>query len=70
MDFGSQEHQLRHASDTLALNANGTLYAPELMREVMDAVKRGNLAVTTVFAMHQEPVPWAQATALVERALS
>ena len=52
MDFGSQEHQLRHASDTLALNANGTLYAPELMREVMDAVKRGNLAVTTVFAMH------------------
>jgi hypothetical protein len=36
----------------------------------MDAVKRENLAVTTVFAMHQEPVPWTQVTGLVERALN
>jgi hypothetical protein len=64
------EHKLLYASDTLALNADGSLYAPELMREVMDAVKRENLAVTTVFAMHQEPVPWTQVTALVERALN
>jgi hypothetical protein len=63
------EHKLLYASDTLALNADGSLYAPELMREVMDAVKRENLEVTTVFAMHQEPVPWAQVTALVEKAL-
>ena len=64
------EHKLLYASDTLALNADGSLYAPELMREVMDAVKRENLAVTTVFAMHQEPVPWTQVTGLVERALN
>jgi hypothetical protein len=64
------EHKLLYASDTLALNADGSLYAPELMREVMDAVKRENLEVTTVFAMHQEPVPWAQVTGLVERALN
>jgi hypothetical protein len=64
------EHKLLYASDTLALNADGSLYAPELMREVMEAVKRENLAVTTVFAMHQEPVPWAQVTTLVERALN
>lgn len=64
------EHKLLYASDTLALNADGSLYAPELMREVMDAVKRENLDVTTVFAMHQEPVPWIQVTALVERALN
>jgi glyoxylase-like metal-dependent hydrolase (beta-lactamase superfamily II) len=64
------EHHLLYASDTLALNADGSLYAPELMREVMEAVKRENLAVTTVFAMHQEPVPWAQVAALVERALN
>jgi hypothetical protein len=64
------EHRLLYASDTLALNADGSLYAPELMREVMDAVKREHLAVTTVFAMHQEPVPWTQVTALVEKALS
>jgi hypothetical protein len=64
------EHKLLYASDTLALNADGSLYAPELMREVMDAVKRENLVVTTVFAMHQNPVPWTQVTALVERALN
>src|SRR6202042_1065731 len=64
------EHKLLYASDTLALNADGSLYAPELMREVMDAVKRENLQVTTVFAMHQEPVPWTQVTTLVERALN
>lgn len=58
------------ASDTLALNSDGSLYAPELMREVMDAVKRENLQLTTVFAMHQEPVPWAKVTALVESALN
>jgi hypothetical protein len=39
------------------------------MREVIEAVKRENIAVTTVFAMHQEPVPWAQVTASVENAL-
>jgi glyoxylase-like metal-dependent hydrolase (beta-lactamase superfamily II) len=64
------EHRLLYASDTLALNADGSLYAPELMREVMDAVQREHLAVTTVFAMHQGPVPWAQVTALVEKALN
>ena len=56
------EQQLLYASDTLALNADGSLYAPELMREVMDAVKREHLRVTTVFAMHQTPVPWTQVT--------
>jgi hypothetical protein len=40
------------------------------MREVMDVVKRENLEVTTVFAVHQEPVPWAKVAALVERALN
>ena len=64
------EYKLLYASDTLALNADGSLYAPELMREVMEAVKRAHLEVTTVFAMHQEPVPWAQVTELVERALN
>jgi hypothetical protein len=64
------EHHLLYASDTLALNADGSLYAPELMREVMDAVQREHLDVTTVFAMHQEPVPWTQVTALVEKALT
>jgi hypothetical protein len=63
------EHQLLYASDTLALNADGSLYDPELMREVIEAVKREKIVVTTVFAMHQEPVPWVQVTASIENAL-
>jgi hypothetical protein len=63
-------HRLLYASDTLALNDDGSLYDPELMREVLDAVKREGLEVITVFAMHQGPLPWAQVTALVEKALS
>jgi hypothetical protein len=61
------EHRLLYASDTLALNQDGSLYDPELMREVLQAVKRANLQVDTVFAMHQGPMPWGQVVALIEK---
>jgi hypothetical protein len=61
------EHHLLYASDTLALNDDGTLYDPELMNEVAQAVKRENLTVDTVFAMHQGPLPWEQVLALIEK---
>ena len=60
-------HKLLYASDTLSLNDDGSLYDPELMREVMQAVKREGLEVTTVFAMHQGPTPWSQVVALVQK---
>jgi hypothetical protein len=60
-------HKLLYASDTLVVNDDGTLYDPELMREVVAAVAREHLEVATVFAMHQTPVPWPQATALVAK---
>jgi hypothetical protein len=59
---------LLYASDTLVLNDNGSLYDPELMREVSDAVTREHLDVTTVFAMHQAPVPWKRVEVLVHAA--
>ena len=62
------EHHILYASDTLALNDDGSLYDPELMREVAAAVKREGLEVTTVFAMHQGPTPWSQVLALVGKA--
>jgi hypothetical protein len=62
------EAHLLYASDTLALNDNGTLYDPELMREVIAAVQREGLEVTTVFAMHQGPMAWKQVVELVEKA--
>ncbi|HEV8042335.1 MAG TPA: MBL fold metallo-hydrolase [Bryobacteraceae bacterium] len=61
------ESRLLYASDTLALNNNGSLYDPELMHEVAQAVKRANLNVDTVFAMHQGPMPWSQVLALIEK---
>jgi hypothetical protein len=61
------ERRLLYASDTLALNDDGSLYDPELTYEVIQAVKRENLIVDTVFAMHQGPMPWDQALALVEK---
>ena len=64
------EAKLLYASDTLPLNDDGSLYDPELMREAAEAVKRENLAVTTVFAMHQGPTPWADVVALIQKASS
>jgi hypothetical protein len=61
------EHHLLYASDTLALNDDGTLFDPELMYEVSQAVKRENLIVDTVFAMHQGPMPWEKVIALIEK---
>jgi hypothetical protein len=62
------DSRLLYASDTLAINGDGSLYDPELMREVVQAAKQANLNVETVFAMHQGPIPWAQVVALVEKA--
>ncbi len=59
------EHRLLYASDTLALNDDGSLYDPQLMHEVAQAVKRENLSVDTVFSMHQGPLPWDKAMALL-----
>ena len=64
------EHHLLYASDTLALNDDGSLYDPELMFEFAQAVKRENLNVNTVFAMHQTPVAWEKVVALIEKARS
>jgi hypothetical protein len=59
--------RLLYASDTLALNDDGTLYDPELMYEVAQAVTRENLGVDTVFAMHQGPLPWEKVVDWIEK---
>jgi hypothetical protein len=59
------ERRLLYASDTLALNADHSLYDPELMHEVVQAVEREHLAVDTVYAMHEGPTAWADVLKLV-----
>jgi hypothetical protein len=61
------EHRLLYASDTLVINPDKTLYDPELMYEVQQAVQREHLAVDTVYAMHQGPTPWKDVLALLEK---
>jgi len=61
------DSRLLYGSDTLVLNDDGSLYDPELLREVAQAVRRANLAVDTIFAMHQGPVPWRQALDLIAK---
>lgn len=61
------ERRLLYASDTLVLNPDHTLYNPELMREVEMAVEREDLAVDTVYAMHEGPTPWSDVVALIEK---
>ncbi len=62
------ESHLLYASDTLALHDDGSLYDPELMHEVVQAVQREKLEVDTVFAMHQGPMPWKKVLALLGQA--
>lgn len=60
--------RLLYASDTLALNPDRSLYDPQLMHEVVQAVERNGLAVDTVYAMHAAPMAWKDVVAQVRRA--
>jgi hypothetical protein len=62
------EHKLLYASDTLVVNPDHTLYDPELMREVQQAVEREHLQVDTVFAMHEAPTAWSDVVKMLEKA--
>lgn len=64
------ERRLLYASDTLVVNSDNTLYDPELMREVQQAVEREKLAVDTVYAMHQGPVKWSDVLKMLDKAAS
>ncbi len=63
------EYRLLYASDTLVIDPQEhSLYDPELMREVQQAVEREHLGVDTVFAMHQSPTLWQDVLALLQKA--
>ncbi|RDS81648.1 hypothetical protein DWU98_10490 [Dyella monticola] len=64
------QQKLLYASDTLALNPDHTLYDPELMYEVAQAVAREHLQVDTVYAMHEGPTPWTTVQQQLAKAVS
>ena len=63
------ERRLLYASDTLVINPDKTLYDPELMYEVRQAVEREHLAVDTVYAMHQGPARWSDVVLLLNKTI-
>jgi hypothetical protein len=65
------EHRLLYASDTRVLDPDKhTLYDPDLMHEVVQAVEREHLQVDTVYAVHNGPAAWSEVTGLVAAAAS
>jgi hypothetical protein len=48
------------------LNEDHSLYDPQLMHEVRQAVEREHLTVDTVYAMHQAPTAWKDVIALLD----
>lgn len=64
------QQRLLYASDTMVVNPDKTLYDPELMREVQQAVEREHLSVDKVYAMHQAPVAWNEVVSMIEKAMS
>jgi hypothetical protein len=61
------ESRLLYASDTLVLNDDGSIYDPQLVNEVAQAVKRAGIRVDTVYAMHQAPVAWDKVIAQLDK---
>jgi hypothetical protein len=64
------QRKLLYASDTLGLTPEKSLFDPDMMYEVAEAVAREHLDVDTVYSMHQGPVPWAEVQRLVSQAAS
>jgi len=63
------ERKLLYASDTLVVNADHTIYDPELTHEVEQAVEREHLVVETVYAMHQAPVAWSDVVQMLQKGM-
>ena len=62
------QYKLLYASDTLQMSADHTLFDPQMMHEVVQAVAREHLQVDTVYAMHAGPTPWSEVVRLVDAA--
>jgi hypothetical protein len=62
------EHKLLYGSDLLQQMPDGSFFMPQYVSELVDAVRRENLTVDKVFAMHLGITPWANVLAALEKA--
>jgi hypothetical protein len=63
------DRQLLYGSDLVqGPLPDGLFFMPQYLSELMDAVRREKLTVSTIFAMHAGPTPWTKITAEVSNA--
>jgi len=51
-------HKLLYGSDAFQKTGDGSYFYPQTVWEVLHAVERENLTVSTLFMMHMGPTPW------------
>jgi hypothetical protein len=61
------EYKLLYASDLVQKSLNGSFFMPQYLSEVMQAARRENIAVSSVFAMHTDLTSWTELTNAVEK---
>jgi hypothetical protein len=56
------KHKLLYASDLIQYNdpSQKIFFFPEYLHEVREVIRKNNLQVETVYAMHLEPTPWVK----------
>jgi len=64
------EKKFLYASDLVIKQPDGTFFMPQYLTEVIDAARRENLSVDSVFAMHSENIKWNEVTAAVNQIVS
>ena len=52
------DHRLLYSSDLFQRDQTGAFFLPQTLSEAVDAARRENLNVDTVFGMHLAPTPW------------
>jgi len=62
------EHKLLYGSDLVQQRRDGSFFMPEYLSELIEAVRRENLTITRVFAMHTGVTPWKDIEAAVAKA--
>jgi hypothetical protein len=64
------EHHLLYGSDPFQRRRDGSFFYPQTVSELIAAVARERLDVTTFFMMHIGPTPWSELSKAVATALS
>jgi hypothetical protein len=62
------EHKLLYGSDLVQQRRDGSFFMPEYLSELIEAVRRERVTVSSVFAMHTGVRPWSEIEGAVTQA--